>query len=1051
MKKIILQFLVSVLILTPALLRSQSNITLDAGTNLDIQSSANVCADTRTINGTITGAGTWCIIPLTPVPPVPVSPANNVIGQNIALTFLWQRSLGAVTYRFQLATDSLFSSLIVNDSTIADSTRAVSGLTPLTYYWWRVNAKGIGGTSVFSIVYKFKTLGPPFPVTLLNPPNNAVNQPISEVFTWSRTTDQTQPSLQSFAKISTQPTAQPLTVGKVTGKPNDVVKSGDGIDAISSYWFDMVTDTVSLANLVRDTTLTDTTKSLGGLNNLTSYYWRVRAKNQIGWGSYSVWFKLTTIMSAPVAPILVSPLNNAVGQNLSLTLVWNKSSTAATYRVQVATDSLFSGLIVNDSTVTDSTRAISGLNPLRYYWWRVNAKNLGGTSAFSTIYKFKTLGSPSQITLLIPTNNAVNQPTSLNFVWSRATDQTLPLFAQPLIKQSVQTVTKTLVRKNVLGKQSDGIDAVSNYWFDLVTDTVSLANLVRDTTLTDTTKSLSGLNNLTSYYWRVRAKNQVGWGSYSVWFKLTTIISAPLAPLLVIPANNAIGQNLSLTLVWNKSSTAATYRVQVATDSLFSGLIVNDSTITDSTRVISGLNPLTYYWWRVNAKNLGGTSTYSSVWKFKTLGSPFQVNLISPPNNAVNQPTSLVFTWNRATEQTSPLEAVKLSGNSGDGFDAVGNYWFDLVTDTVTLANLVRDTTLVDTTKSLSGLNNLTSFYWRVKAKNQIGWGNYSVWFKFTTIVIVPPIPVQVSPPNNSTGQPVSLNLVWHHSLSAVSYRVELSTDSLFGSFIVNDSTITDTIRTVSGLSYLTKYYWRVNAKNIAGTSSFSSTWNFMTIPLPPAIVNLNVIPGGFYSSGQLNLRDTIWVVLVDSTSCTLMDSAKVLLDSVSFSTNLSYSVVPTGRYYIYVYHRNHLTISSRFTQNVIRGSNVSYDFTTDSAKTYGFNVIKVSTSPVRWGMIPGDANQDGYVDGLDQSIWAVQNGANGYFPADFNGDTYVDGLDQSIWVNSNGQSSSLPCYFSFVSQPGKQNGQPTRVIFNRGDGNNNVHKVIQNSQKNNK
>lgn len=64
------------------------------------------------------------------------------------------------------------------------------------------------------------------------------------------------------------------------------------------------------------------------------------------------------------------------------------------------------------------------------------------------------------------------------------------------------------------------------------------------------------------------------------------------------------------------------------------------------------------------------------------------------------------------------------------------------------------------------------------------------------------------------------------------------------------------------------------------------------------------------------------------------------------------------------------------------------------------------------------DANQDGSVDGLDQTIWLVQNGQIGYFSADFNGDTYVDGQDQTIWMVYNGNSLSLPCYFSHAIGP---------------------------------
>jgi hypothetical protein len=63
---------------------------------------------------------------------------------------------------------------------------------------------------------------------------------------------------------------------------------------ISKYWFELTTDTTG-TSLILDSTLTDTTKLVGGLPHPITYYWHVRAKNEIGWGIFSVWFKFTTI------------------------------------------------------------------------------------------------------------------------------------------------------------------------------------------------------------------------------------------------------------------------------------------------------------------------------------------------------------------------------------------------------------------------------------------------------------------------------------------------------------------------------------------------------------------------------------------------------------------------------------------------------------------------------------------------------------------------------------------------------------------------------------
>ena len=89
--------------------------------------------------------------------------------------------------------------------------------------------------------------------------------------------------------------------------------------------------------------------------------------------------------------------------------------------------------------------------------------------------------------------------------------------------------------------------------------------------------------------------------------------------------------------------------------------------------------------------------------------------LFAPANNATGIQTAPTCVWYKSTT---------LSTNG---------YWWQLTTDTTSMANLQNDSTLTDSTKSVSGLTSLTDYYWRVKAKNTHGWGAFSGWFKFTT------------------------------------------------------------------------------------------------------------------------------------------------------------------------------------------------------------------------------------------------------------------------------------------------------------------------------
>jgi hypothetical protein len=71
--------------------------------------------------------------------------------------------------------------------------------------------------------------------------------------------------------------------------------------------------------------------------------------------------------------------------------------------------------------------------------------------------------------------------------------------------------------------------------------------------------------------------------------------------------------------------------------------------------------------------------------------------------------------------------------------------------------------------------------------------------------------------------------LQWNASPSAVSYRLQVSTDSLFGSTVFDDSTIAALSQQVGPLSNTMAHFWRVRGKNAGGNGSFSAARQFTT------------------------------------------------------------------------------------------------------------------------------------------------------------------------------------------------------------------------------
>jgi len=277
---------------------------------------------------------------------------------------------GATTYRVQLSTSQTFTTVLLDDSTVATTSKAVGPLSNNTAYYWRVSAKNAGGTSAYSPTRSFTTiLASPPPPILASPSNGATSVSTSPTLAWS---------------VSTGATSYRLQVSS------------------NSTFSTTVVDQIGL---------TGTSYTLGGLANNTTYYWRISAENAGGTSAFSAIWSFTTIVALPVAPTLAAPADSAINLQLTTTLSWNAATGAAGYHLQVSTSSVFASTVVDDSTLTATTRSVSSLALNTTYYWRVRSKNAAGYSAFSATRSFKTIRTTSveQLDGAIPTEYTLTQ------------------------------------------------------------------------------------------------------------------------------------------------------------------------------------------------------------------------------------------------------------------------------------------------------------------------------------------------------------------------------------------------------------------------------------------------------------------------------------------------------------------------------------------------------------------------------------------------------------------------------------------------------------------
>ena len=184
---------------------------------------------------------------------------------------------------------------------------------------------------------------------------------------------------------------------------------------------------------------------------------------------------------------------------------------------------------------------------------------------------------------------------------------------------------------------------------------------------------------------------------------------------------------------------------------------------------------------------------------------PGKPALLEPAKGGVAPPGLMNFTWRSPTQSRN-------------------RYWFELATDPAFLFRAL-DSTLADTATYRYGMEGTRTYYWRVRAWNALGWGEYSDIGDFT-VVNAPDKAVLASPADSSTVPGQDVAIAWYQGSPRVDqYCYEISSDPFFAS-VTMDSLTTDTSHVFPTLPDGT-YWWRVRAHNVAGWGWYSDAWMF--------------------------------------------------------------------------------------------------------------------------------------------------------------------------------------------------------------------------------
>ena len=156
--------------------------------------------------------------------------------------------------------------------------------------------------------------------------------------------------------------------------------------------------------------------------------------------------------------------------------------------------------------------------------------------------------------------------------------------------------------------------------------------------------------------------------------------------------------------------------------------------------------------------------------------------------------------------------------------------------------------------------------FWHVRGEDANGnIGLYSAYWAFTIDIVPPAAPILRLPANHFLVLSTTPQFVWSKvNLGAdalISYRIQVSTESLFTAPIINTTLAETTYTPVAPLGFV-KYFWRVMAKDTAGNNgAHSARWDFTVLspsqswsaatPLPPCPKAKNIKDGAALAYGK--------------------------------------------------------------------------------------------------------------------------------------------------------------------------------------------------------
>lgn len=312
-----------------------------------------------------------------------VSPINNEKFFDISNEFKWEVKVKDLVYQIQIAEDSAFTKITIDQNNVANNVFKVGKLLFNKDYYWRVRSINGDLQSDWSETFQFRTKIDK--ALLIRPNNNQTNIDLTTRLTWERILGANQYKVQ-LSK--------------------------------SNQFNEMLLDTT-----VENTGSLEQIIEINNLEYETNYFWRVRGINEFGNSDFSNIFSFTTRnkFTTPT-PNLIRPNNNLTSTNPKVDFEWTQLSGVLSYQIQLSADNNFSNIYI-DSIFSENKITFDNFEFDKRYFWRVRANGLELPSNWSNVRNFiireegTILPKP---TLVSPVNLSNNIEIKPNLQWDNS-------------------------------------------------------------------------------------------------------------------------------------------------------------------------------------------------------------------------------------------------------------------------------------------------------------------------------------------------------------------------------------------------------------------------------------------------------------------------------------------------------------------------------------------------------------------------------------------------------------------------------------------------------